>query len=598
MRNPNGRMSPTEIKKQLAQSDTTAIEMLRFVFGSVLKRRGLVILNVFLLTLMAVLNFVVPQFTKNIIDHALPSGQQQALYTNVIGLLIVTIFLGVVSFASTYMMQMLSQRAITELRIKSYRFILKEDYAFFQDAKTGDLMVRLTSDIGNLQMLISSNTFGIIGNIFTFVGVLIFLFIQNWQLALMVSITFPILFVTTRFFRGHIREAYSNVRYAQSKINNQLQATLTEIELIKAYTTENAETTKFESIAEESNGYSLEATKWQAIFQPLVTLINTIGTAIVLLFGSLLVMNKAMTIGDLVAYLAYVAMLQDPIRSFSMLMNVFQTAQVSYDRIKNILSYEPKILEPTTPQPFPNPLQQHIQLSNVTFDYEMGSDHALNDVSMTIPAGKTTALVGRSGSGKSTIIKLLTRFYDRSKGDILFDNIDIRAFQISDLRQHISVVSQDVTIVDGTIADNIMYGSNITNEEAIWQAAKRADIADFIAKQPNQLATQVGERGLKLSGGQKQRLSIARALLKDAPIVILDEATAALDNESEKTIQHALDNLMAAKTAIVIAHRLSTVHKADQIIVMNDGQVAETGTHDSLLQKQGIYKRLYDAQFE
>lgn len=288
MRNPNGRMSPTEIKKKLAQSDTTAIEMLRFVFGSVLKRRGLVILNVFLLTLMAVLNFVVPQFTKNIIDHALPSSQQQVLYTNVIGLLIVTIFLGVVSFASTYMMQMLSQRAITELRIKSYRFILKEDYAFFQDAKTGDLMVRLTSDIGNLQMLISSNTFGIIGNIFTFVGVLIFLFIQNWQLALMVSITFPILFVTIRFFRGHIREAYSNVRYAQSKINNQLQATLTEIELIKAYTTGNAETTKFESIAEESNGYSLEATKWQAIFQPLVTLINTIGTAIVLLFGILI----------------------------------------------------------------------------------------------------------------------------------------------------------------------------------------------------------------------------------------------------------------------------------------------------------------------
>lgn len=598
MRNPNGRMSPTEIKKQLAHSDTTAVDMLRFVFGSVLKRRGLVILNVFLLTLMAILNFVIPQFTKNIIDHALPSGQQQALYTNVIGLLIVTIFLGVVSFASTYMMQMLSQGAITELRIKTYRFILKEDYAFFQDAKTGDLMVRLTSDIGNLQMLISSNTFGIIGNIFTFVGVLIFLFVQNWQLALMVSITFPILFVTIRFFRGHIREAYSNVRYAQSKINNQLQATLTEIELIKAYTTENAETTKFESIAEESNGYSLEATKWQAIFQPLVTLINTVGTAIVLLFGSLLVMNKAMTVGDLVAYLAYVAMLQDPIRSFSMLMNVFQTAQVSYDRIKNILSYEPKILEPITPQPFPVRLQHQIQLSNVTFDYEMGSDHALNDVSMTIPSGKTTALVGRSGSGKSTVIKLLTRFYDRDKGDILFDNIDIRDFQLSDLRQHISVVSQDVTIVDGTIADNIMYGSNNASEEAIWQAAKRADIADFIAKQPEQLATQVGERGLKLSGGQKQRLSIARALLKDAPIVILDEATAALDNESEKTIQHALDNLMISKTAIVIAHRLSTVHKANQIIVMNDGRVAETGTHDTLLQQKGIYKRLYDAQFE
>ncbi len=232
------------------------------------------------------------------------------------------------------MMQILSQRAITDLRIKTYNDILKQDYAFFQDTKTGDLMVRLTSDISNLQMLISSNTFSIIGNIFTFIGVLTFLFVQNWHLALLVSITFPILFVTIRFFRSRIRESYSNVRYAQSKINNQLQATLTEIELIKSYTSENSETDKFKAIANESNNYSLTATKWQAIFQPLITLINTIGTAIVLLFGSLFVMRGTMTVGDLVAYIAYVTMLQDPIRSFSMLMNVFQTAQVSYDRIK------------------------------------------------------------------------------------------------------------------------------------------------------------------------------------------------------------------------------------------------------------------------
>ena len=591
-------MSPSEIKEQLSKSNSTIGEMIRFVFGSVLKRRGLVILNVFLLTIMAGLNFMVPQFTKNIIDHALPQNNQYALYSNIFWLLITTLILGTITFFSTYMMQILSQRAITDLRIKTYNDILKQDYAFFQDTKTGDLMVRLTSDISNLQMLISSNTFSIIGNIFTFIGVLTFLFVQNWHLALLVSITFPVLFVTIRFFRSRIRESYSNVRYAQSKINNQLQATLTEIELIKSYTSENSETDKFKAIANESNNYSLTATKWQAIFQPLITLINTIGIAIVLLFGSLFVMRGTMTVGDLVAYIAYVTMLQDPIRSFSMLMNVFQTAQVSYDRIKNILSYHPSVLEVKEPVDFPNPLKTGITLQQVTFEYDVETNPALNHVSFTIPSGKTTALVGRSGSGKSTITKLLTRMYDRSAGDMTFDGIDIKQFNLSNLRQNIAVVSQDVTIVDGTIADNITYGTENVTQNNIWQAAQQADIADFIRQLPHQLNTEVGERGVKLSGGQKQRLSIARALLKNAPIVILDEATAALDNESEKAIQHALDNLMVAKTAIVIAHRLSTIHKADQIIVMNAGQVAEIGTHQSLLADNGIYRHLYDAQLE
>lgn len=598
MNNSNRRMSPSEIKEQLSKSNSTIGEMIRFVFGSVLKRRGLVILNIFLLTSMAGLNFMVPQFTKNIIDHVLPQNNQYALYSNIFWLLITTLILGTITFFSTYMMQILSQRAITDLRIKTYNDILKQDYAFFQDTKTGDLMVRLTSDISNLQMLISSNTFSIIGNIFTFIGVLTFLFVQNWHLALLVSITFPILFVTIRFFRSRIRESYSNVRYAQSKINNQLQATLTEIELIKSYTSENSETDKFKAIANESNNYSLTATKWQAIFQPLITLINTIGIAIVLLFGSLFVMRGTMTVGDLVAYIAYVTMLQDPIRSFSMLMNVFQTAQVSYDRIKNILSYHPSVLEVKEPVDFPNPLKTGITLQQVTFEYDVETNPALNHVSFTIPSGKTTALVGRSGSGKSTITKLLTRMYDRSAGDMTFDGIDIKQFNLSNLRQNIAVVSQDVTIVDGTIADNIAYGTENVTQNNIWQAAQQADIADFIRQLPHQLNTEVGERGVKLSGGQKQRLSIARALLKNAPIVILDEATAALDNESEKAIQHALDNLMVAKTAIVIAHRLSTIHKADQIIVMNAGQVTEIGTHQSLLADNGIYRHLYDAQFE
>lgn len=599
MHNNSGRMSPSEIKAQLKNSDSTIWEMLHFVFSSVLKRKSLLILNIGLLLIIAGLNFIVPQFTRNIIDRALIAHQQNALFTNVIWLLGTTIILGILSFTSSYMMQILSQQSITELRLKTYTKILKQDYAFFQNAKTGDLMVRLTSDINNLQMLISSDSFGLVGNTITFIVVLTFLFIQNWQLALLVTLTFPILFIVIRFFRSRIREAYSKVRSMNSQISNQLQATLTEIELIKSYTTEQTETDIFANIVAKTNQYNLEATKWQAIFQPLLLLINTVGTAIVLGFGGYLVIKGHMTIGDLVAYLSYVTLLQNPINSFSRLINIFQTAQVSYDRIKDIMNVKETIIDPTMPATFPEPLKTNITFENVSFNYEIKNSDALENINCQIPAGKTTALVGRSGAGKSTLIRLLMRLYDTTTGKITFDNQQITNFTTTDLRRHISLVSQEVIIVDGTIGDNIAYGSVNPSTQALWHAAKQADIATFIEGLPDGMDTTVGERGIKLSGGQKQRLSIARALLKDAPIVILDEATAALDNESEKAIQHALDNLMTAKTAIVIAHRLSTIHNADQIIVMDQGQIVETGTHNSLLaQPDGVYRKLYDAQFE
>lgn len=593
-----GRMSPSEMKAYLKESDTTLTEMLKFVFGSVLKRKSLLVLNMVLLLIIAGLNFIVPQFTQRVIDHAVALKSVPALTVQVSLLLVTTLALGVVSFISTYLMQVLSQRSITDLRLQTYNRILKQDYDYFQSAKTGDLMVRLTSDISSLQNLISSDSFGIIGNIFTFVAVLTFLFIQDWQLALLVSITFPVLFVTIRFFRARIRESYTKVRATSSQISNQLQGTITEIELIKSYTTEDEETRRFKDIVEEQNTYQLEATRWQAIFQPLVNFINTIGTAIVLAFGGLLVIQGHLTVGELVAYLSYLALLQDPIRSFSRLLNMLQTAQVSYDRIKDIMGAVETIKNSDDPQPFPSPLQKGIELDNVTFSYDLERVASLNGINLMIPAGKTTALVGRSGAGKSTLIRLLTRFYERTGGEIRFDDMKIEDIDIRNLRQHISIVSQDVTIVDGTIADNIRYGSGDVSDERLWDAAERAAVADFIRGLPDGMNTTVGERGVKLSGGQKQRLSIARALVKDAEIVILDEVTAALDNESEKIIQHALDNLITHKTTIVIAHRLSTVHNADQIVVLNDGQIVERGTHDELLAQGGTYKTLYDAQFE
>ena len=576
-------------------------EMMRYVFSGVANSKGLLVFNVLVLTLIAVLQFFVPQFTQNIINNVVSKQSNGYLIQQILLMLGATILMGILGFISAHSMTKLSQNAITDLRLRLYNFLLEEDYAFFQNAKTGDLMTRLTSDISNLQQLIGSDTFGIIGSVFTFVAVLGFLFYQNWQLALMVTLTFPILFITIRFFRTKMSQAFAKVRANQSLTSNQLQSTLTQIELIKDFTMEDEETKEFKNVVTKGNQYQLEAVNWSSILQPLVQFINQFGVAIVLLFGGMAVINSKMSIGELVAYTQYLAILQSPIRSFSQIINRVQNAQISFDRIKELLDQQPKIIDSSDAIDFPE-FKNEIKLNKITFSYEPENKKikpATKDVSMTIPVGSTTALVGRSGSGKSTITKLLTRLYDVEKGSITYDGIDIKDIKSKSLREHISVVSQNVTIVDGTVADNISYGSGKVTDKQIMDAAKLADIDTFIKSLPKGLKTEVGERGVKLSGGQKQRISIARAFLKDAPIVILDEATAALDNESEKEIQNAIDNLMIKRTAIVIAHRLSTIHKADQIVVMDNGKVVETGTHQDLLKKKtGNYKKLYDAQFK
>ncbi|MDR2661132.1 MAG: ABC transporter ATP-binding protein/permease [Lactobacillaceae bacterium] len=576
----------------------TLFQMLKYVFASVLKRRWMVVINILLLTIIAGLEFIVPQFTSKIINHVVSNGKSSYLLQQIFLMLISILLMGFLNFLSSYWMQKLSQESITELRMRLYNFVLKQDFSFFQNTKTGDLMTRMTGDISNLQSLISSDTFGIVGNIFTFIGVLGFLYWQNWKLAFLITLTFPFLFIAIRFFRGKMQSAYNMVRSNQSEINNHLQNSLTQIELIKNYTTETKETNEFNQIIRKGNKYQLTATIWQAIFTPVVSFINQFGLAIVLFFGGIYVMKGDMNIGDLIAYTQYLALLQAPIRSFSQIINRIQNAQISFDRISELLDVIPEVTNSQNAVVFPNILKNGITFKKVDFTYKGTKKESLKNINLEIPAGKTTALVGRSGAGKSTIIKLITRMYDVNKGEIDFDDINIKDIDLESLRKNISVVSQDVAIIDGSVAENIAYGSDKASKKEILEAAKLADIDDFINKLPQGLNTQVGERGIKLSGGQKQRLSIARALLKNAPIVILDEATAALDNESEKTIQHALNNLMVKKTSIVIAHRLSTVHNADQIIVLNDGKIVERGTHDQLIQKNGRYTKLYNAQFE
>ncbi|WP_203650006.1 ABC transporter ATP-binding protein [Secundilactobacillus yichangensis] len=589
-------------KQAESQANGSLMEMFRFVFSKVLKMRWLLILNILALTVITLLQFVMPQIEQFIIDKVIPQHNFQWLIGAIAILLITAVVLGAFTYISTYYMSVMSQNAITDLRNQLYEYLLKLDTSFFESSKTGDLMTRLTSDINNLQSLISANMLNMIGNLFTFIGVLGLIFYINWQMALAVSLTFPLMFIVYRVFRVRIRTAFMNARRSQARMSNQMQQTLTQIDLIKSFNSENIEAQRFDHFAAANRKDMISAGQNQAIFSPLIDGINTLGIAIVLALGAYFIIKGQLTVGQLVAYLSYVAMVQSPIQAFTRLLNQLQQSLVSYGRIQSILQEKPQVLNAVDSKPFPK-FSKGITLSHVNFTYDATKhpetyDATLKDISFTIPYGKTTALVGRSGSGKTTITRLIDRFYDLESGSITFDGLPIQSIDISSLRQHIAIVSQDIFIIDGSIRNNILYGRPDATDDEVWEVAKLADLDTFIRELPDQLDTQVGERGVKLSGGQKQRVSIARALLKNAPIIILDEATASLDNQSEKAIQHALNNLLESRTSLVIAHRLSTIHDADQIIVLENGRVVETGTHESLLKAGGAYKKLYDAQFE
>ncbi|GAT18366.1 multidrug ABC transporter ATP-binding and permease protein [Secundilactobacillus silagincola] len=589
-------------KQAASQTDGSLMEMFRFVFSKVLKKRWLLVLNILALTVITLLQFVMPQIEQFIIDKVIPQRNFQWLFGAIAILLLAAIILGIFTYISTYYMSVMSQNAITDLRNQLYEYLLKLDTSFFESSKTGDLMTRLTSDINNLQSLISANMLNMVGNLFTFVGVLALIFYINWQMALAVSLTFPLMFIVYRVFRVRIRTAFMNARRSQARMSNQMQQTLTQIDLIKSFNSEDTEAKRFDHFADTNRKDMITAGRNQAIFSPLIDGINTLGIAIVLSLGAYFIIKGQLTVGALVAYLSYVAMVQSPIQAFTRLLNQLQQSLVSYGRIQSILQEKPQVLNAADPKPFPK-FSKGITLSHVNFNYDGAKypeshDTTLKDVSFTIPYGKTTALVGRSGSGKTTITRLIDRFYDLDSGSITIDDLPIQSIDIVSLRQNIAIVSQDIFIIDGSIRNNILYGRPDASDEDVWQVAKLADLDTFIRDLPDQLDTQVGERGVKLSGGQKQRVSIARALLKNAPIIILDEATASLDNQSEKAIQHALNNLLASRTSLVIAHRLSTIHDADQIIVLESGRVVEIGTHESLLKTGGAYKKLYDAQFE
>lgn len=544
---------------------------------------------------VSLLEFSIPQLTQYTIDTIIPNHRYDALVWVGAGVLGTAILLGVFNFFSSLLMASVGQRAVYDIRNELYRHMQKLDIGFFDRNRTGDLMSRVTSDVNMLQQLVSNGMISLVTDWFTFIFVASYMLWINWQLTLVVLITFPIMIATTQFFGKRMRTSFKKVQETVAEVSNHLQDTLSSIRLIKSFSNEEYESERFALRSESNMNANLRAVRIRSLFEPFIDLLLFVGLAAVLLVGAKQTMDGSMTLGTIVAFMAYLRLLQNPIRRFSRTINIIQQSAAAYERIVSILNTKPAITDAANAIELTE-VQGDVEFKNVSFAYH-NEVPVLKHFDFHIEAGKITAIVGSSGAGKSTITHLMTRFYDPQEGVVTIDGKPLTDIKIKSLRQHMGIVSQDIVLLNGTIRENIVYGKPDATDEEVEAAARAASAHDFIMSFPDGYTSQIGERGVKLSGGQKQRISIARAILKNPRLIILDEATSSLDTESEKFIQDALTNLLEGRTCLVIAHRLSTIQKADRIYVLDKGEVIESGTHESLLQQGGKYSHLYELQF-
>lgn len=589
------RWGPVDRNAAGKPRDRIVWKMYKRMFFHVKGHWALMLLALCCLVANSLLEFVIPQLSRYTIDHIIPGKLFHMLPWVGAGILGTAVLLGVFGYLSSFTMAKVGQRAIYDLRNELYRHLHSLDMAFFDRNRTGDLMSRVTSDVGMMQQLVSSGMMQIVTDLFTFVAIAFYMLYVDWQLTLLMLATFPIMMVTTRKFSKRIRSTFKTVQQSVAEVSNHLQDTLSGIRVIKSFASESYETERFSERSGNNMKANLRAARLRSIYEPVIDLLNYTGMAAVLLFGAYQVMRGRLTVGSIVAFLAYLRLLQNPIRHFSRILNTIQQSAAAYERITEVLETKPEVREKPDARPLP-PIRGHIVFRNVSFGYRKDVP-VLRDFNLTIEPGRVTALVGASGAGKSTVAHLIARFYDPQQGEITIDGYPLKDVRLKTLREQMGVVSQDIVLFNGTVRDNIRYGKPDATDEEIMAAARAANAHEFIASFPSGYDTEIGERGVKLSGGQKQRLSIARAILKNPRLIVLDEATASLDTESEHLIQEALRRLLAGRTCLVIAHRLSTIRSADRIVVLDRGVIVESGTHDELLAAGGQYRKLYDLQF-
>lgn len=545
---------------------------------------------------LSLLQILLPQITRYLIDVVIPEKKFNLLPWIAAAILLISLLMGVLNFSRSYMMSLFGQRTIDNLRNDLYKHLQKLSISFFNNQRTGDLMTRLSYNVNTIGNLVTADIADILADSITFVAIAGYLLSADWQLTLLLLITWPLIVYLTQVFGRSMRGAYWDVQIQAAAVSDHLQDTITNINIIKSFGNEDYEINRF---SEQSRNYmeaNIRATRLWSLFFPIIDVLNNLSSLIVLVFGSWEVMVGRLTIGELAAFLAYINQMNQPIRRFSKVINLIQRVVVALDRIFEILDTQPEVVEKDDAVNLTS-VKGSIRFENVEFAYHKNQP-VLHNFNLAIKPGTTVALVGSSGAGKSTVAKLAARFYDPQKGRILIDEYDLRDVSLESLREQMGIVSQETLLLYGTIRDNIAYGKLDATEQEIEDAAKAANAHDFIMSFPDGYNSIVGERGVNLSGGQRQRLAIARVLLKNPQFIVLDEATSALDTESEHLIQESLAKLFQGRTSLVIAHRLSTIQRADLIVVMEQGRIVEIGTHAELISKSGgRYAHLQAIQF-
>ena len=571
-------------------------KLMKRLLGYVKPYKRFVIFAILMNIIVAALGPIRPYLTKIAVDDYIANSDYNGLLIISLALFGSLIFQAVIQYFLTYFTQYLGQKTLYDLRTQIFNHIQKLALKFFDRTPIGRLVTRATNDVEALGELFSSGIVMVFSDIFIIFWILGFMFFMDFNLSLVTLSVLPVLIYGTFLFRRKARESYRDVRLHLARLNSYMQEHVTGMSVVQIFNKENDELKKFAAINSDYRQVNIKSIFYYAVFYPSVELLSSIAIGLIIWYGGGEVIQGTLTIGVLFAFIQYTEMFFRPIRDLSEKYNIMQTAMASSERVFKLLDNQTMIRNPENPIKLEN-VKGSIEFKNVWFAYN-NDEYVLKDISFSINPGERIAIVGHTGAGKTSIINILTRFYDINKGEILLDGVNIEKIDKRDLRKYISMVLQDVFLFSGDIKSNINLNDDTIKEERVIEAARMVGADKFVRELPQKYNEEVKERGATLSVGQKQLISFARALAYNPKILILDEATSSIDTESEMLIKQAIEKLLVGRTAIVIAHRLSTIQNADKIIVLHKGEIRETGNHQQLLAKKGIYYKLYQLQYK
>ncbi|HXR30355.1 MAG TPA: ABC transporter ATP-binding protein, partial [Solirubrobacterales bacterium] len=579
---------------QVLRGDDQRGRKLRWMTGLLRPYRGRVALTVLAILAATAAGLAPPYLAGQAIDAGIVTGDTDALTLIVIALLGVSVLYAAATYAQTYLVGWVGTRALQDLRERVFAHLQSMSIGFFTRRSPGVLISRMTNDIEALNQLVTSGVVTLLSSGLTLVGVVTIMLLLDLKLALVTFLTFPLLAIASLVFRIVSHGAYRATRERIAAVTAYLQETLSGVRVVRSFGQEARHATAMDELNEANREANMKTVYLNATYFPGVELLSAVGTAAIILYGGTQAIDNAIQIGTIVAFIGYLQLFFDPIQQLSQLYTTYQQGMAALDKIFELLDTEPDMVDAPGALD-PGTLRGEIEMQGVSFAY-VGEDWALQDVDLQVPPGQTLALVGATGAGKSTLAKLVARFYDPQRGRVLVDGHDLGELRQQALRRQLGIVPQEGFLFSGSVRENIAFGRPEATLEEIEDAAAAVGASEFVAALPEGIETEVGERGVQLSSGQRQLVAFARALLAEPRILILDEATSNVDVRTEKTIEQGLERLLAGRTAIVIAHRLSTIRSADRIIVVHKGRILEEGTHDALLRQGGLYARLYELQ--